>query len=124
VAIFNIVLGGLGVLAALIILIFFGGLAGIESMQPNLDSELEAAVLGLIGGVAFFIVAILSAPSQIAGIGLLNFRPWARTLTIDVSESTQTPEAKGAKEQRGRGAKGRYLHRPLPLGPFDPLPLV
>jgi hypothetical protein len=84
-AILNIVLGALGVLAAVIILIFFGGLAGIVHSEPEPDAELGAAVLGLIGGVAFFIVMVLSAPTLIAGIGLLNYSPWAKTLAMIVS---------------------------------------
>jgi tRNA pseudouridine38-40 synthase len=38
---------------------------------------------------------------------------------LNVSESTQAPEAKGAKEQRGRGAKGGYSF--IALCPLDPL---
>jgi hypothetical protein len=84
-AILNIVWGGLGVLIALFVLVFFGGLAGLVSTHAEPDSEVGAAVLGLIGGVAFLVVAILSAPSLVAGIGLLNFRSWAQPLTIIVS---------------------------------------
>ena len=84
-AVLNIVLGALGVLAALVILIFFGGLAGIAGSTPDWDADLGAAVLGLIGGVAFFVVMVLSAPTLIAGIGLLNYSPWAKTLTMIVS---------------------------------------
>jgi hypothetical protein len=81
----NIVLGGLGICAALIDLIFFGGLAGVVSAQPDQDAEVGAAVLGLIGGIAFVLVAMISVPGLIAGIGLFNFRPWARTLALVVS---------------------------------------
>jgi hypothetical protein len=84
-AVLNIVLGALGVIAALVILIFFGGLAGIAGTDPDWDADLGAAVLGLIGGVAFFIVMILSAPTLIAGIGLLNYSPWSKTLAMIVS---------------------------------------
>jgi hypothetical protein len=84
-AVLNIVLGALGVIAALVILIFFGGLAGIAGTDPDWDADLGAAVLGLIGGVASFIVMILSAPTLIAGIGLLNYSPWSKTLAMIVS---------------------------------------
>src|SRR4030095_3541054 len=84
-AVLNIVLGALGVLAALIILIFFGGLAHIANSDPDWDADLGAGVLGLIGGVAFFIVMVLSAPTLIAGIGLLNYKPWSKTLALIVS---------------------------------------
>ena len=81
VAILNIVLGALGVCVALVILLIFGGLAGVSV----LDDDADAGVLGLIGGMASFIVAVLSVPSLIAGIGLLSFRPWAKTLMLVVS---------------------------------------
>ena len=84
-AILNIVLGSLGVLVALVILIFFGGVASLVLHDGDSDAEVAAPFLGLIGGVGALLVAALSAPSLIAGIGLLNFRPWAQTLTIAVS---------------------------------------
>jgi hypothetical protein len=85
VAILNIVLGALGALAALIILLFFGGMAGIVMAEQNAESATATAVLGLIGGIAFFVVALFSVPCLIAGIGLLKFREWARILTIVMS---------------------------------------
>jgi hypothetical protein len=86
-AILNIVLGALGVLIALIALIFFGGLAGVVSTQTQTDPDaaVGAAVLGMLGGLAFLILAVLSAPALIAGIGLLQYRSWAQTLTLIVS---------------------------------------
>src|SRR5262245_47303152 len=84
-AILNIVLGALGVLAALMILLFFGGLSGIALTDSTPDAEQGAAVLGLIGGIAFVVVAVFSVPGLIAGIGLLKFREWARIMTIVLS---------------------------------------
>ena len=84
-AILNIVLGALGVCIALVALIFFGGLAGIAGADHDSDAAVGAAVLGMIGGVAFLLIAAVSVPGLIAGIGLINFRPWARTLTLVVS---------------------------------------
>jgi len=80
----NIVLGGLGVLIALCVLLFFGGLAGVVSSDSNPDPG-GAAVLGLVGGFAFIFMAAVSVPSIIAGIGLLKFRSWAQMLTIVMS---------------------------------------
>ena len=85
VAILNIVFGALGLLIALVALIFFGGMASLVAAQPDPDSDVGAAVLGMIGALAFFVLAVLSAPGLIAGIGLLNYRSWAQTLTIIVS---------------------------------------
>ena len=81
----NIVFGGLGVLVALIILLVFGGLAGIVSADPDPEAAVGVAVLGAIGGIGALIVGALSLPSLIAGFGLLKFRPWAQTLAIVMS---------------------------------------
>ena len=85
VAILNIVLGALGLCIALVILVFFGGLAGVVIADEDPDAEQGAAVLGLIGTIGFFVVAVFSIPGLIGGIGLLKFRSWAQTLTIIVS---------------------------------------
>jgi hypothetical protein len=81
----NIVLGGLGVVIALFVLVFFGGLAGIASSDSNPDDQAGAAVLGIIGGIAFLFLAAISIPSVIAGVGLLKLRSWAQMLTIIMS---------------------------------------
>jgi len=84
-AILNIVLGGLGVISALVVLIFFGGLAGVASTDSAPEAATGAAALGLIGGIGALIIAVLSVPCLIAGLGLLKFRPWAQTLAIVMS---------------------------------------
>src|SRR5688572_11888076 len=85
VSILNIILGALGLCIALFVLVFFGGLAGLAGSQADPEAEVGAAVLGAIGGIAALLVGALSAPGLIAGIGLLNYKPWAQTLTIIVS---------------------------------------
>ena len=77
--------GALGAFAALIILLFFGGLAGIETLNGDPSSVEDVAVLSLIGGIGFIVVAIFSVPGLIAGIGLLNGYEWARILTLVLS---------------------------------------
>jgi hypothetical protein len=85
-AILHIVFGGLGLFAALIVLLVFGGLAGIVHMSDaSPDAALGGAVVGLIGAVIVGIVMVISLPGLIAGIGLLTFQPWARILTIVLS---------------------------------------
>lgn len=83
----NIILGGMGVMAALIILLIFGGTAGIVGATAHGDPEARFVVplLSAIGGGLFFLIIALSVPGIIAGIGLLKFRPWARILTIILS---------------------------------------
>ena len=81
VAILNIVLGALGVCIALAMLLFFGGLAAVEESEAQTGDP----VLGLVGAVVFFVIAVFSVPSLISGVGLLKFRGWARPLTVVVS---------------------------------------
>jgi hypothetical protein len=86
IAALRIVFGGLGVIAALVMLAVFGGIAGIVGINaPSDDAAVAVPVLGAVGGVIFLFITILSLPSIIAGVGLLSFRPWARILTIIIS---------------------------------------
>ena len=85
-AVLHIILGGLGVAAALVIMLVFGGLASVAHFADNTgDGLLAGGILGLIGAVAMIVVLIISVPGLIAGIGLLSFQPWARILTIILS---------------------------------------
>ena len=84
--ILHIVFGALGVLAALVILLVFGGVAGIVGATSHIeDARIAVPILGGIGTFVFFVVLLLSLPGLIAGIGLLQLRPWARILTIVLS---------------------------------------
>jgi hypothetical protein len=85
-AILHIVLGGLGVLAALIVMAVFGGLAGLMHFTDSgPDGMIAGGVLGLIGMVVTVVVLVISIHELIAGVGLLTFQPWARILTIVLS---------------------------------------
>ena len=85
-AVLHIVFGGLGVLAALIVMAVFGGLAGLAHLSDSSsDGVIAGGVLGLIGAVVTIIVLVISLPELIAGVGLLTFQPWARILTIVLS---------------------------------------
>jgi hypothetical protein len=84
--ILHIVLGLMGLLFALVVLLIFGGIAGVVRMSDQSpDSQVAIPILAAIGTFVFFVLLILSLPGIIAGIGLLQFRPWARILTIILS---------------------------------------
>ena len=85
-AVLNIIYGGLLVIAAVFVFLVMGGIAGfVTASDTTGDAANAAPILGMIGvGVAIFLL-VLSAPSIIAGFGLLKFRPWARILTIILS---------------------------------------
>lgn len=85
----NIVWSSIGILAGIIVLLVFGGLAGVMGMtgaSGNDSSALMVApVMVLIGIGIVILVSVLSLPTLIGGIGLLKLKPWSRTLMIVVS---------------------------------------
>jgi hypothetical protein len=86
IAVLHIVFGALGLLAGMAGMLFFGGLAGfVGATDHSSDSWMAVPVLGSIGGIILVIALVLSLPSLIAGIGLLQFRPWARIMMIVLS---------------------------------------
>ena len=87
VAILNIVFGGVAALVGLGILAVFGGIAGLVGISAHNDPEAGMAIpiLGIMGMGLLILILIGAVPGIVAGIGLLKFRPWARTLTIVLS---------------------------------------
>ncbi|MGH9668409.1 MAG: hypothetical protein ACRD9L_28645 [Bryobacteraceae bacterium] len=84
--ILHIVFGALGALFALLIMTVFGGIAGIVHMNAETaDAAVAAPVLVVVGGIVMIFILLLAVPGIIAGFGLLQFRPWARILTIVLS---------------------------------------
>jgi hypothetical protein len=82
----HIAFGILGILLGIGALLLFGGLAGlVAATDHNSDATTGMAILGVIGVVVLIVALVLSIPGLIAGIGLLNFRPWARILAIVIS---------------------------------------
>jgi hypothetical protein len=78
VGILHIVLGGLGVLGAIIALLIFGGVSALVAADRSSDSFTAIPILGAVGGIVFIVIMALSLPALIVGIGLIQFRPWAR----------------------------------------------
>ena len=84
--ILHIVLGALGILAGIIVLVVMGGIAGfVGATDHSPDSAVAVPLLGGIGGLVFLILACISLPGIIAGFGLMQFKPWARILTLIIS---------------------------------------
>jgi hypothetical protein len=82
--ILHIVFGALGVFAAIVVLVVFGGISAFVNMSDR-SSDLPAPILGLIGGFVVALLLVLSLPGLIIGVGLLQFRPWARVAAIVLS---------------------------------------
>jgi hypothetical protein len=86
IGVLHIVMGGFGVCIGLGLLLFFGGLASAIGFSDHTGDSLAA--IPILGGIAvflFILLAVLSLPGIVAGIGLLQFKPWARILTIVLS---------------------------------------
>jgi hypothetical protein len=83
--ILNIVYGGLGVCAAVVILLVFGIPAGLVMADGDPDAAATISILGVVGGFIFFMTAIFAVPAIVAGIGILQNRPWARVWLIVAS---------------------------------------
>ena len=86
-AAFHIVFGLLGLMAALGVLVVFGGLAGAAGFAAESEPEawLAVPILSIIGSVLMLIVLTLSVPAIIGGWGLLKGKSWARILMIVLS---------------------------------------
>jgi hypothetical protein len=74
VGVLHVVLGLIGIAAAVCFLFVCGGAGGIA--QP---------FLGVLGGTLGTVVLVLALPGTIGGIGVLLFREWGRVLMIVVS---------------------------------------
>jgi len=86
--IIHIVLGAMGLLVALVLLAIFGlggAAAGAAAVQNDPDALVALPIIGAIGIGIFILIAVLTIPGLIAGVGLLKLRPWARILTIVLS---------------------------------------
>jgi hypothetical protein len=82
----HIVFSAFALAGGLALLLLFGGVAGlIGATNQSPDSALAIPILGGIGGLLFLFVLAISLPGLIGGIGLLQFKPWARILTIVIS---------------------------------------
>jgi hypothetical protein len=84
--ILHIVFGALGVFAAIVILMIFGGLSAFVGLSDHTPEGFPAVpILGAIGAFVFVLLLVLSLPGLIIGIGLVQFRPWARMAGIILS---------------------------------------
>ena len=81
-----IAIGVLGLMGAALMLIGFGGAAGIISASADPDeAALALPILSIVGTALVAFLFAFSLPSIITGIGLLYFKSWARVLGIVLS---------------------------------------
>lgn len=82
-----IFVGVLGGLAALILLISFGGFNGIMLATDRADfaSGPLVQVMRFFGSGLTLVMLVLAAPTVAVGMGLLRLRTWARSLGMVIS---------------------------------------
>jgi hypothetical protein len=77
-----IALSALGICAALFVGLAFGTASGVVAANADADAAVALPIIGLAGTALTVFLLAISLPGLIAGIGLLNFKPWARILAI------------------------------------------
>jgi protein-S-isoprenylcysteine O-methyltransferase Ste14 len=80
------VLGGLGLIVAVLAMIGLGGAAGIISASADPDEAAVAIpILSIVGTALVAFLFAFSLPAIVTGIGLLYFKSWARIVGIVLS---------------------------------------
>ncbi|GHG83388.1 hypothetical protein [Comamonas sp. JC664] len=73
-----IVINAVTLLLSAGVLVFFGAVGGLA---PDVEPEGRAALV-IIGVVAGGCLALLGLPGVITGLGLVNRKPWSRTVAL------------------------------------------
>jgi hypothetical protein len=81
-AILRIAYSGLGLVAAAIVFLVFGGIAVLAAVTDPSSAHESFPALVVIGVCIAALVGILGLPGVIVGWGMLRYRPWARILGI------------------------------------------
>ena len=74
----HVAMGALGLCSALLLIVVFGGAAGLVGASGDPEAAVALPIIGITGMALVIFVAALSLPGVIIGIGLVQFRPWAR----------------------------------------------
>jgi hypothetical protein len=77
-AVLHLAMGAIGVVGACVLMLLFGGAAGIIGSIGDPDARIALPILGITGMALVGVVLVRSLPGVVIGIGLLRFRPWAR----------------------------------------------
>ena len=81
-----IALSTLGILLALFMGLIFGTATGIVGATADAEgAAIALPIIGLTGTMLVIVLLITSLPGLIAGVGLLQGKPWARILAIVVA---------------------------------------
>ncbi len=83
--ILNVVFGVLGLLGAVVLVIIFGGAAGLITADGDPDAAVAASIVGVTGASIVLFTVLTSLPAMIIGLGLYRLRPWSRIWGIALS---------------------------------------
>ncbi len=84
--ILHIVFGSLCVMGGLFFLVLMGGIAGIvASSDQSPDAGVAIPILTAIGGFLCILCLVVGLPGLVGGVGLLQFKSWARITVIVIS---------------------------------------
>ena len=75
----------MGLFGALVLVFVFGGAASVMGASGNPDAQIAMPIVGITGMALVTVIAAMSLPSVIIGIGLIRLRPWARVAGIVIS---------------------------------------
>ncbi len=74
----QIAMGAFGLFGALLLVLVFGGAAGIVGSSGEPEAAIAVPVIGITGTALVTFLVVLSLPYVIIGIGLFQLRPWGR----------------------------------------------
>jgi hypothetical protein len=81
-----IALSTLGLMLALFMGLIFGTATGVVGMNADSrDAAIALPIIGLAGTMLVVFLVALALPGLVAGVGLLQLRPWGRILGIVVA---------------------------------------
>jgi hypothetical protein len=84
--ILHIVFGSLCVFGGLIAFAVMGGIAGIVgASDQGQDAAVAVPVLAAIGGFVCILCLVVGVPGLVGGVGLLQYKSWARITVIVLS---------------------------------------
>ena len=81
-----IALSTLGLMLALFMGLIFGTASGVVGMNADSrDAAIALPIIGIAGTMLVTFLVALALPGLVAGVGLLQLRPWGRILGIVVA---------------------------------------
>ena len=84
--ILHIVFGSIFVLGGMTALLVMGGIAGIVGVSDqSADNPAAIPILAIIGAIVCVLCLVLGIPGIIAGVGVMQYRPWGRVVMIVLS---------------------------------------